>query len=261
MFRFIPRLPYLVASTLIATAAACSSSESVDLNMLEIGWRFDYSDFTSSQPANIRGCDNADSAAVTAVEVTATDPNGTLPGFSIPFSCAEGDGMTTMILGVEEGEYEVTAEATVSGDQVLYRLDATTIELDPAVPVTLTLRAAVGELRFMPDVDGVSDCSTAVDSISVELFEIIDGSPATALTTQRFIDEPCDGTDFAEIAVLEIPALPTSTTSGFLQTRYLVRAEADDLDNVRLGCAQIERDVPPGPSDAIGLSFTLDACP
>lgn len=249
-------------SVLLIFAGCGSDSESPTL--VELQWSFDYSNYLMNASSELRGCENGSNSAVAAVSVSATDPNGVLEGFEATFSCSEGDaseGSNATILSNEDGRYYVVAEGLVSG-QALYRLERSDVRFARGELTALTLPAAVGEVVVRPDVSGVAACDGEVGVIQLDFFEIIDGTPAATSTTGRSFETPCDGAEFRDLEVYELPAVPTRNGNDFVERRYLVSAEATGSSGDRLGCASFERNLNPGP--AIGVQsvlLTLSNCP
>ncbi len=240
---------------------ACGTDTEANL-AAEIGWRFDYSDYTSGAPEDLRDCaNNAMGSAITTVRLVAVDPAGQVQGFDTRYPCAEGFGSRVPIRGVTAGLFDLTAEAR-SGERVLYRYEERNVDLTGGVSRTLTLQATVGELRFRPLVEGSFDCDPSITQIDVEFFPLEDGAPALTPAVSFRTDEPCTGSFYGEIEIDEIPAVPTTGPSGFVLQRYEVRVTAAS-ESAPLACATFERAIPPGVASAVGgdENLTAAACP
>lgn len=250
--------PELAVAVVLLTACGTDSEANV---AAELGWRFDYADYTSDAPADLRGCDNADDAEVGAVRLVAVDPDGRVQGFDTTYSCAEGVDRRVPIRGIPAGLFDLTALA-LSGDVVLYRYEESGFDFSGGVARTLTLRAAVGELRFRPAIDGAFECDPEVAQIDVDLFALEDDGPAAEATLSFRTEEPCDGSFFRQIRIGEIPAVPNVGPSGFVLQRYRVQATASS-ESATLACVTFDRAIPPGSGAAVGGDENLTAagCP
>ena len=253
-------MPRLTVFSLALLAASCGTDTEANLSA-EIGWRFDYADYTSGAAAEIRGCDNGDDRDITAVRVVAVDPDGQIQGFDTTYDCDDGIDARVPIRGVPAGLFELTVEA-LAGSTVLYRYRDPSFDFSTQSAQTLTLRAAVGELRFRPLVAGSFDCDPNVTQIEVQLFPFVDGTPEATPAVTFQTDAPCNGSFYRQIEITEIPAEPDEGSNGFVLQRYSVDARASSSTGL-LACAVFDRAIPPGGASAVGGDETLTAgqCP
>ncbi|MEM6731320.1 MAG: hypothetical protein AAF658_07170, partial [Myxococcota bacterium] len=105
--RFVPLI--------VVFAAACGTDNEAN-RVGDVGWVFDYRDWTSmGSTMDLRGCSNEPAGAgggafddIDSVQVTAVDPQGQIQGFDTTFDCSEGSGDTVPIQGVARAIFDVT---------------------------------------------------------------------------------------------------------------------------------------------------------
>ncbi|MEL6545198.1 MAG: hypothetical protein AAFQ82_11280, partial [Myxococcota bacterium] len=113
-----------------------------------------------------------------------------------------------------------------------------------------------------PEIEGSPSCPQDLQRVSVQLFQVVDGTPNAELTTQRLIDEPCDENELAEIFIEQILADLAALSDGVTPVEYRLDFQAES-DTESFGCLTLLARVPPGApssSSAIPINLTVDRC-
>ncbi|MEL6546458.1 MAG: hypothetical protein AAFQ82_17660 [Myxococcota bacterium] len=252
----------IVGVTLLASVLLACGTDTEANVAAELGWSFDYADYTSSAPADLRNCDNGANSPITSVRLRAVDPEGQIQGFDTTYECDEGIDTLVQILGVPPALFDLTAEA-LAGSTVFYRLSLPNFDFSSAPSETLALQAAVGELRFRPSIEGLFDCNPSIVAFEVDLFALEAGVPASSASVSTRFETPCEGSFLAQLQLFDIPAIPQEGNNGFVLPRYEVSVRAVDGAGEPIACADFERAIPPGAASAVGGDEDLTAadCP
>lgn len=238
----------------VIMAAGCG--ESTPPSVGELGWTFDYSDWTKpnaqplardcgNQPAN---ADGPPYDAIAKVHLVLEDPEGQIPGADVLYKCEDGFGDARVsLVGVSRSVFKMTLEGVTADGRVLYRHVEPELDLAAGVSQGFVLRAAVGELRFTPNYSGSYQCASGVDTLRYSFYAVTDtGTSSTAALVGE--TAACEGSLVAQLYLREIPVNPQpGANDNWLQSRYRMVLEAlDGSDNVLHCASNPSRIVKPG---------------
>jgi hypothetical protein len=229
-----------------------------DANVVaRLGWALNYSDWTKtsgSTASDLRDCSNQLASSKTPyrpvhhVHISVVDPNGQVPGISQDFPCAQGFGGATIALrGIVRQPYTLTLEGRTDDDAVLYRHIEEAFDVSSLVEKTFTLNTVTAELSFYVRADGSLSCSPGASRVRYEMFLIKDGQVQKDATVSGE-HSACDGRDFAETRIAEIPVFPErGANNNFTSTEYSLNVAITDAQGTPLFCANgIRRSLRPG---------------
>ncbi len=218
-----------------------------------LGWTLDYADWTQAgitQP-DVRGCSNQPSdggngtpyPAVTQVHVQLMDASQQTAPIDAMFACDEGiGGQRVPLTNLEAETYVLKVTALASDNSALYAYHDNAFHPNTAsVEQDITLRAAVGELRFFPRFGSQGlTCPNDVENIS---YKIISHSDLIAQGTMA----ACRDGFANEINIRNIPVEPKPGANGsYIADQFDLLIEAKNSAGNVLYCNQSQRTVKPG---------------
>ncbi len=261
----------ILSATLISLAIAACGSDDTSNDVAEVGWSFNYRDFTNdAAPDDLRGCDNRPDGgnaippynAITKVRVLITDPAGQVPGMDQEYDCAQGIGGDRLpVRGLVLQEYALTIEAKNATGTVLYRIVKPTWDLTSFKSESFELPTATGEFHTFPRYDGALTCPAEIVTMRYALYsKNSDGTFATTPVASGVLSPACEqgfsGYTSLELIIREVPVTIANGTFQTYNAFRMAVAALNGSDQVLYCATDTNRTVRPG-NDSLGGDLTM----
>ncbi|MBI5511166.1 MAG: hypothetical protein HY903_20590 [Deltaproteobacteria bacterium] len=255
--------------SLCSTLAACGTESAASI--AEIGWTFNYKDYTdSTKPDDLRGCNNQAAIpdtsappydAISKVHVLIKDPQGQVPGVDQEYDCGIGMDGRVPVRGIVRQTYSLTLEAKNAAGVVLYRFVEPKLDLTGFISTTYQMPTATGELAFYPTFPGADPCPSAVANILIQA----SNNDFPDLTTETLSQPACEqGFSGLQPRQIYLRALPVTIDTDTFKTfnPFTLTLKAQDSGNAALYCATVAaRPVRPGNNSLGGNVNLSSSCP
>lgn len=241
----------VVAASLASLLMACADDSS---NTGEIGWQFDYRDFTDDQAVeDIRDCSNMPGSdavvpyqEISALRVSVRDPAQQVPGIDQQVDCSRGDnGRRFALVGLVHQTYELLLEAKADDGVVLYRHQDSNFDLTAEPITTVVLPTITGEIRFTPTFAGDLYCpATEPSSLRYSLYMKDDAgviSSAAVLTgtvSPACVDDGFGNRQASDLVIRRIPTDVENTRQPYVEFRAVI--EAVDAGGAATYCVDLD---------------------
>ena len=231
----------LAAAALVLITACGPRTSDGDVSAT-IGWTFNFKDWTCAAGDmsaacldQIRTCANQGPTTpsvpyneITQVRIRLDDPQQQIQGMDQTYGCGVGQaGKRVEIRGMARQVYSLTIEGLTEGGAVFYRYFMPEFDLSIRADETFELPVAVGEVRFMPELTGVTfgDCPGADVTYAWGFYA--DAADATPVASG--VQAACSGSFADFLTMREIPVTPTpSGTGNWINSKYVMRITAVD---------------------------------